>query len=218
MLQPPADPHGAWSSASTSVKQPSLETIGRKASGGGGKHQKGGSVCLEAAKVNKEPSGVMALLTPSESHTGKHLVLSAVILVSYWFACFPQSTVCGQGMWSTYVIYICDLHMLHTASCLHRNRLSMLNYVHSDQSQTYKGLCVGFFFICVRVCPHECGCTVYMQCPCRPKEAVKYPETWVTGGCEPPCRCWGKVWVLYMNSQRALLTTEPSLQPLNTNF
>lgn len=57
--------------------------LGERHLGKGGKHQKGGSVCLEAAKVNKEPSGVMALLTPSESHTGKHLVLSAVILVSY---------------------------------------------------------------------------------------------------------------------------------------
>lgn len=65
------------------VKEPSLESIGRKTSGEGGKHQKGDSVCLEDAKVNKEHSGVMALLTPSESHTGKRLVLSMVILVSY---------------------------------------------------------------------------------------------------------------------------------------
>lgn len=57
--------------------------LGERHLGEGGKHQKGGSVCLEDAKVNKEHSDVTALLTPSESHTGKRLVLSMVILVSY---------------------------------------------------------------------------------------------------------------------------------------
>ena len=33
-------------------------------------------------------------------------------------------------------------------------------------------------------------CHVHIWYPGSPEEGIGYPETGVTGGCKPPCRCW----------------------------
>ena len=45
------------------------------------------------------------------------------------------------------------------------------------------------FCLCVCVCVCVCVCSMCVQCPKRPKEAIRSPGTEVTGSCELSCGC-----------------------------
>lgn len=57
-------------------------------------------------------------------------------------------------------------------------------------------------------------CTACIQWPCKPEDNIRFLQTGLAKGCEPPHGCWGSDPVL-LEAQPVLLTTELSLRPLN---
>jgi hypothetical protein len=66
------------------------------------------------------------------------------------------------------------------------------------------------------LCVHVCLCTVCVQCLQRPEEGAGSAGTRVAAVSVPLCACW-KLNPGPLKDQ-VLLTTEPSLQPLNIIF
>lgn len=61
-------------------------------------------------------------------------------------------------------------------------------------------------------CLHVCLYTMCLQCPQRPGEGVRFPETRITDGCEPTCWCWESN-LDHLEQQPVLLTALPLLHP-----
>jgi len=72
--------------------------------------------------------------------------------------------------------------------------LNMIKYKMENYNCEHKQFFTSFsniiFLVCVHLHVPESLCTIFMQCPQRPAEGIRFPGTVVTGGCEALCGCW----------------------------